>query len=335
VSFSLAAVFAVLVAGLAGGPAPAREAPPGPRLAFTKDTHRPGDGDEVLSVEAGGGAPFHLAGGGKSLMQLPIDWTSKVTWSRDGERFAFAGAPPQAGRFGIYVGDADGADVHLVPRSTFFHFLGAPIMSPDGRSVVILLADHGFSYAYFALPVDGGNLRRLTPSGEEMDFPSSFSPDGRSLGVTRELPGESQAASIALDTGKVTILAHHASEPVFAADGTVLAVRNHQPSIGEGGDVTDLTSSDLLLIRPGSGPETVITVKGGLAWPTMDPSGSRIAFTRLEGQTTPVLSSRANAIEEVNVDGTCPTTIVAKGSETFAGTSWQPGPGRGAGPLSC
>lgn len=333
--FSLAAVIAALLAGMGGAPTTTREAPPGPRLAFAVDAHRAGVGDAVRSVDAGGGAEFGLAGGGKSLMQLPIDWTSKVSWSRDGERFAFAAAPPQAGRFGIYVGDADGSDVQLVPRSTFFHFLGAPIIAPDGRSVVILLSDRNFTYAYFALPVDGGPLKRLTPSGEEMDFPSGFTADGKALGVTRELPGESQAAMIDLRTGKVTILAKDASEPVFGADGTVLAVRNHQPTVEEGGDVTDLTSSDLLLIHPGSSPESVLTVKGGLAWPTLDPSGNRIAFSRLEGQTTPVLSENSNAIDEVNVDGTCLTNVLAKGEETFAGTSWQPGPGRGAGPITC
>jgi Tol biopolymer transport system component len=335
VGFSLAAVIAALLAGLGGGAAPVREVPPGPRLAFATDTHRSGSGDAVRSVDADGGAQVRLALGGKTLVQLPMDWTSKVSWSRDGKRFAFAAAPPQAGRYGIFVGDTDRSDVHLVPRSTFYHFLGAPIIAPDGRSVVILLADADFTYAYFSLPVDGGRLRRLTPSGEEIDFPSGFTADGRSLGVTRELPGESQAATVALGTGKVTVIAKDASEPVFAPDGTVLAVRNHQPSLDEGGNATDLTSSDLLLIHPGSPPETVISVKGGLAWPTLDPSGNRIAFARLEGHTTSVLSEGTNAIDEVNVDGSCLTEVVAKGDETFAGTAWQPGPGRGAGPLSC
>jgi hypothetical protein len=112
-------------------------------------------------------------------------------------------------------------------------------------------------------------------------------------------------------------------------------VRDHQPSIEEGGHVTDLTSSDLLLMHPGAAPEKVITVKGGLAWPTIDPSGDRIAFTRLEGQTTPVLSNKNNVVDEVNLDGSCLTKVVARRGETFAGTSWQPGRDRGAGPLSC
>jgi Tol biopolymer transport system component len=335
VGFSLAAVIAALVAGVAGAPTPAAEAPAGARLAFSVDSHRPRDGDAVRSVGPEGGGDFRLAGGGGSLMQLPIDWTSKITWSADGERFAFAGAPPTAGRFGIYVGAADGSGVHLVPRSTIYHFDGAPIISPDGRSVVFLLPDGDTTWAYFSLPVDGGKLKRLTPSSHEANEPSGFTPDGKALGVTRQMPTEEQAATVALGSGKLTILAKHAAEPVFAPDGTVLAVRNNQPSVTEGGGVTALTSSDLLLIRPGSSPETVLTVKGGFAWPTLDPSGNRIAFTRLEGQTTPVLSNKANEVDEVNADGTCLTKILSKSGETFAGTSWQPGPTRAARPLSC
>jgi Tol biopolymer transport system component len=335
VGFSLAAVIAALIAGVAGAPTAVREVPSGPRLAFAVDSHRATAGDEVRSVGAEGGAPFRLAGGGSSLMQLPIDWTSQVSWSRDGERFAFAGAPPTAGRFGIYVGDADGSDVHLVPESAVYHFLGAPIIAPDGRTVVFLLADGDSTFAFFSLPVDGGELKRLTPSREELYEPSGFTPDGKAMAVTRTLPDEDQAATVALGSGKLTVLAKDAAEPVFGADGTILAVRDHQPSIEEGGHVTDLTSSDLLLIRPGSAPETLITVKGGLAWPTLDPSGHRIAFTRLEGQTTPVLSTKDNAVDEVNLDGSCLTNVVSKRGETFAGTSWQPGSGRGVGPLSC
>jgi hypothetical protein len=335
VGFSLAAVIAALLAGVAGASTPAPEAPSGARLSFTVDSHRPNDGDAVRSVGPEGGGDFRLAGGGGSLMQLPIDWTSQVSWSRDGERFAFAGAPPTAGRFGIYVGEADGSGVHLVPRSTIYHFDGAPIISPDGRSVVFLLPDGDSTWAYFSLPVEGGKLTRLTPSSREANEPSGFTPDGKALGVTRQVPAEEQAATVALGSGKLTILAKHAAEPVFAADGSALAVRNVQPSVAEGGGVTQLTSSDLLLIRPGASPETLLTVKGGLAWPTLDPSGNRIAFTRLEGGTTPVLSARANEVDEVNADGTCLTTVLAKRGETFAGTAWQPGPTRGAAPINC
>jgi dipeptidyl aminopeptidase/acylaminoacyl peptidase len=335
VGFSLAAVIAALLAAVAGGPQPAVEAPSGARLAFAVDSHRARDGDAVRSVGPQGGGDFRLAGGGASLMQLPVDWTSKVSWSADGERFAFSGAPPTAGRFGIYVGEADGSGVHLVPRSTIYHFDGAPIISPDGRAVVFLLPDGDTTWAYFSLPVDGGKLKRLTPSSREANEPSGFTADGKALGVTRQVPGEEQAATVALGSGRLTILAKGAAEPVFAVDGTALAVRNHQPSITEGGHVTDLTSSDLLLIPPGAPPQTVLSVKGGLAWPTIDPSGNRIAFTRLEGQTTAVLSNKSNEIDEVNADGTCLTKVLLKSGPTYAGTSWQPGPGRGVGPLSC
>jgi hypothetical protein len=48
-----------------------------------------------------------------------------------------------------------------------------------------------------------------------------------------------------------------------------------------------------------------------------------------------VLSEKNNEVDEVNLDGSCLTKAVAKRGETFAGGTWQPGPARGAGAISC
>ena len=40
-------------------------------------------------------------------------------------------------------------------------------------------------------------------------------------------------------------------------------------------------------------------------------------------------------IHEVNADGTCATKVAAQRRATLFGATWQPGPGREAGPISC
>jgi hypothetical protein len=37
----------------------------------------------------------------------------------------------------------------------------------------------------------------------------------------------------------------------------------------------------------------------------------------------------------INADGTCSTLLLMSGRVLFSGPSWQPGPGREAGPISC
>lgn len=74
--------------------------------------------------------------------------------------------------------------------------------------------------------------------------------------------------------------------------------------------------------------------------PSWDPSGQRLAFTRDSGPEWLSLGT-TNVVMAVNADGTCPTVVF--GSPQAAGArgpglyvlSWQPGPGREAGPIVC
>jgi Tol biopolymer transport system component len=87
----------------------------------------------------------------------------------------------------------------------------------------------------------------------------------------------------------------------------------------------------------GGKPIKLASVKGGLAWPSWDPSGQRIAFTRLGGGSIGGLSypHEGNAVMEINADGTCLTRLLSSGRGYSSGSSWQPGPGREAGAIAC
>ncbi|MDQ2630576.1 MAG: hypothetical protein M3Y75_06325, partial [Actinomycetota bacterium] len=95
-----------------------------------------------------------------------------------------------------------------------------------------------------------------------------------------------------------------------------------------------------LLVVPASlegKPQRIARVKGGLAWPSWDPSGSRIAFTTLKGGDPFGLSipAQGNSVMQVNADGTCLGTLLSIDRGRYEGVAWQPGPERAAGPISC
>jgi Tol biopolymer transport system component len=72
--------------------------------------------------------------------------------------------------------------------------------------------------------------------------------------------------------------------------------------------------------------------------PSWDPSGARIAYLRSPGGMFGLLKGK---VVESNADGSCPLAIPTQrprrkgGRLWFGEPSWQPGPGRGAGPISC
>jgi hypothetical protein len=80
--------------------------------------------------------------------------------------------------------------------------------------------------------------------------------------------------------------------------------------------------------------------------PSWDPSGQRIAFSRgpstfpaFLGETDSEIPSR---LLQINADGSCETLMFAKQvrhnpffGRDFSSPAWQPGPGRGAGPIAC
>ena len=73
-----------------------------------------------------------------------------------------------------------------------------------------------------------------------------------------------------------------------------------------------------------------------LAWPSWDPSGRRLAFTRTRvvenGYDNPM---KGDALMAINANGTCLKRVYTDRETTLYGAAWQPGPGREAGPIAC
>lgn len=326
-------------------------APAGPRLAIEVSRPYP-QPDGIETVGPAGEAPKLLVGGGGEGAVHPNG--DRPAWSPDGKLLAFTASFGEYSPV-IYVTGAAGGRPRLVSKAGP---LSDPIFSPNGRSLVFSALrvvkgefqrparrsddDYGVvvDWAVVKVPVRGGQLRRLTPWRRRQALrPLSFSPDGTTLTAERESRAGVDAVAVGLGSGHVRLLARDAEEPVYSPDGSRVAfVRTTREAPGDPGLNPRPTSSTLFLMPAAGGPATeLVRVKGGLAWPSWDPSGQRLAFTRLGGGTFGLGSHphEGNSVMQVNADGTCLSQLLKIGRGTFYGSAWQPGPGREAGPIAC
>ncbi len=206
-------------------------------------------------------------------------------------------------------------------------------MSPDGRTVA-----YPYKGSVWLLNVTSGSVRRALPSRSYAEFePSSFSPDGSKLAGTVGWLG-SIAVAVDLRTGHVSLLAQEASEPVYSPDGSEVAFIRWKNWRASGVDDGSPPIDELRVTRVGTFPRSRLLRRSRklLAWPSWDPSGRRLAFTRTRvfenGYDTPM---KGDALMAINADGTCPKRVYTDREATLYGATWQPGPGREAGPISC
>ncbi len=341
----------VLVVALLGLAVHATAATPeGPLLAISVYTDGPGGEDEraeVLMTGPSGEDPQELiSGSGLSIGDA-------LSWSADGSRLAFSAPGVESTASGPYgtgwptvgVVRADGSHVRVFRRA--FLNAGEPVLAPDGRSVVFQRVkvvkvppdgeDPLVKSALWSLDVERGSVRRLTPWRLESFLdPASFAPDGSTLAADFWHRGEDGVAAIDLHGHRLGLLARKAQEPTFSLDGTRLAFVRVK-GIGFQSQ-PERPISELWVARAdGSGAKRVLRKKGYVSFPSWDPSGSRLSFTsnppaEATGDLEPEFG---NTLMEINADGTCLTKVFSDPKTIVKGSAWQPGPGRGAGPISC
>jgi Tol biopolymer transport system component len=276
-----------------------------------------------------------------------------IAWSPDGQTLVFAGTVgvrhtqrSSRTRTMLFAVAAEGGKPRALPGTADAE---DPVFSPDGRTIAFarqrfeLRLHHpgksGLplfeSTSTWLTDIGGEPARRLTPWKSELDnTPSSFSPDGLTLALTRATGhGGSEAVGLRLDTGAETLLARNASEPVYSPDGSRIALLRTATPRNARSKGTDL----VVIQADGSGEVRLMAASQGTAVsPRWDPSGQRIAFVKLKRhETLESLLTEGDSIFEVNADGTCPYKAFAASHVLYSGAVWQPGPGREAGPLSC
>lgn len=324
--------------------------PPGPRLAVVKfdlSLFR----FDLETVDETGAQPSRLAGGGELKRPLP-EWFDAPTWSPDGSLIVFAGVSrglsggPRGTR--LYVSRADGSGLRPL-RGT----RGAtePVFSPDGATVAFTRVrfrptrnDRGErefvarGTSVWLVGLTGDAPTRVTPARRGLAlYAESFSPDGTTLLATRSHDWRRwDVVTIDMVSRKIDLLVRHADDPVYSPTGDRIAfVRRHRSRRPHRGPVE---TADVFTVSSGGGGLTQLTHGGGDAlFPSWDPSGERLAFVRYRQATTELAEiGMGSAVMQVNADGSCLRAVLRPSPKTaFYGASWQPGPGREAGPIAC
>lgn len=334
----------VLALACAGGATAAPvPTPEGPRLAFT-----------VLSTLAPSGFTVSTAGtesrkrlvlvrgADRGIVPKPF---AGVAWSADGGLLAFTGS--EGRRRGIYVVRADGTGLRFL-RGT--RGASNPIFSPDGRRIAFSREYLGKGLIFATTPwvarVNGGRGHQLAGWRNGVEYvPSSFSPDGSTLAVTRtKLFEEDKPAALLFDLGRRgerrPLVRFPASSPVFSPDGSRIAVVRH--SVSRRRSIKS-SHSDIYLVDASGARVRQLTDTRWIAekQPSWDPSGQRIAFSSFRISKDPFealfdeLLPIGNSIVQVNADGTCREKLISLPDAAVFGVKWRPGEGRGAGRIVC
>lgn len=362
----LAASLGLLVLAGALSSSALAAAPSGPRLAFVEWTF----------AKKAGSTRLASVGPSGEKRRTSLEWSlgepglevgsGGISWLADGSRVAIDGtrrplpkrrAKGRSQRW-IYMVDPATDRARRLPGTRGG---SNPVVSPDGsqiaftRSVFRIHFDpndlasirmYGSASTWIVARA-GGKPRQLTPWRNGLsEEPSSFSPDGAVLALTRTLRRKPpEAVAYRLDTGTTKLIAAEAEEPVYSPDGSRIALVSYRDGIVVQGDEESAAVPELYLVDPdGSDPLRLTHSKGSEeSEPSWDPSGQRLAFVRSGPGVD--FGFLTDWVMEINADGRCARVLVGKPkprsspealfTPSFFSPAWQPGPGREAGPIPC
>jgi Tol biopolymer transport system component len=309
--------------------------PEGARLAVLVDNLADERGADIVTMGPAGEAQQAVIRG--------ASWTHP-SWSADGSLLTLGATGDWKGTV-VAIAEADGSGLRFYRRASLEG--GDAVMAPDGHTVAyprtklvkVLPGRENYLYksAIWLLDVKTGGVRRATPWRLQTVLePSSFSPDGSSLAVTMFDRQGISAVTINLRTGHTSLLAEESSEPAYSPDGSKVAFihwRNWNASAVDGRSPI----TELRVAHVGSSRSRLLLHRHSLlASPGWDPSGSRLSFiasqvSEYEG-TSP---EEGDKLMEINTDGSCLVRIFSNPELVVSDPAWQPGLGRGAGPISC
>ena len=326
----------------------------GPRLSFVEwQLQRPVT-LRLATVAPDGSGRLVLTG---SVQPVPF---AGASWSPDGGTLAFAGYPPDRGSEGdskaehrLYLIGADGGPAREVPGT-----VGAsgPVFAPDGASIAFTrsklvqkidpehpwLSRSYFSATAWTVAVAGGPPQRLTPwRNGLLNEPASFSPgrEGAAARSRRRTPFvPSEVVARDLGAGTTRVVARNAEEPAFSPDGSRIALISYRDHLRVDTADGPVPIGDLYVVSASGSNARRLTRTPEVqeSDPSWDPSGNRLAFVSGGGGL-----GAGSSVLQANADGSCQRLVLGPGgragfqSPALYGPTWQPGPGREAGPIAC
>jgi TolB protein len=317
-------------------------APDGPRLAFTAMTSLRASGLTVRMIGTESSRPLVLLRGSRSgVTPNPF---GGVAWSADGSLLAFTGSKGK--KRGIYAVRADGTGLRFL-RGTKGG--SNPVFSPDGRRIAFARDQLGKGPSFGTTPwvvrVDGSGAHRLADLRNGVEYvPSSFSPDGSVLAVTRTSLDSDRPNALFFELdgsgARRALTRFPASDPVFSPDGSQIALVRH--SFLRRGEI-ESTHKDIYLVSASGANVRQLTRTRWIAEtaPGWDPSGERVVFNSFRINRDPFealfdeLLPFGNSIVQVNADGSCREKLISLPDVAIYGVKWQPGQGREAGRIEC
>jgi hypothetical protein len=327
----------------------------------------PTPAERLLTIGPMGEDPVVVAHDGETGPELvhPV-------WNATGTELAFYGPGYEAGL--IQLVGADGSGPRMLATSERLGATpgaaveGEPVFDPSTGQILVALVHtphgrglfseerRGFSpigpirTEFWELPVDGSAARLVSSHKVGLRramIPSvgSIASDG-TVAATTLTPRGLGVATIDPRSGGTHMVVpltpqwEGSLDPTISPDGTEIAYKVDVPKYGPRGRPVGTIGTDVMIVPAAGGkPKRLARVKGLASWLSWDPSGSRIAFTALNDGPAVIYTSGVgevgSSLMEINADGTCLTRVYSVPEGAVQGSAWQPGEGRGAGPISC
>lgn len=300
-------------------------------------------------AEDGGSLRRLLAGRLESGALLP-DFFGGLSFSPDGTEIAFTAeaTPEKKGSRAIYLIGSDGSGLRRLPGTEGG---SEPRFSPDGTTIAFSrsrlrmpkidptktppIRGKGYSSTTtWLLDVATGKARWLTPWRNGLEIsPGSFSPDGKTLALTR-LDSRRHRIEILLRPlagGPIRVLTELGEEPAFSPDGSrVVFVGYQHPVHVEAEENQGYVIGDLYSIGvDGTGLRRLTDNKAIETSPVWDPSGTRIAYVEAQPDHSFIadlvnLFPTGNRLREMNADGTSARTIRSAPNVALYSVAWRP-----------
>ncbi|HLM68479.1 MAG TPA: hypothetical protein VK358_13165, partial [Longimicrobium sp.] len=236
--------------------------------------------------------------------------SSRVEWSPDGHRLAYAAPGSAPASRNLWIADVDSGTTRMVPLPDL-PVAVHPAWSPDGTRLVFSGLPRDGVRTIYSVRLDGTDLRRLTPdaAGETMPV---WSPDGTRIAYRRDTPNTQEVWVMMADGSGQQRLANIGTTVYTHIDWSPDGTRIVFGAVRDG-------SWELFTVRPDGSGETRLTATPSVdeRYPTFLPDG-RIGYNSMPAGTVP-----AHDAWIMNADGTGAAPFTSTPDVSEALPAWQ------------